>query len=67
MISVTIVDDVIPEPDETFEIRLINPTGGSQLDSKHDQLTVLVLANDVVGGVIGFADDAKSVIAKEGA
>ena len=60
------MDDATPEPDETIEIRLDNPQGGAVLDPENDRATVVILANDVVGGVVGFASDSRSLIAQEG-
>ena len=41
-INVTIVDDVDPEPDETFTVSISNPTGGATLGAETtEQVTIL--------------------------
>ena len=66
VISLSVIDDAIPEPDETIQIQLHNPTGGAVLNDLSGRGKVIILANDVVGGVIGFASVSKSLIAQEG-
>ena len=50
-----IFDDVIPEIDENFDLRLTNPTGGVTLGTQQS-VTVTVLNNDNAHGLIGFAE-----------
>ena len=50
-----IFDDIIPEIDENFDLRLTNPTGGVTLGTRQS-VTVTVLNNDNAHGLIGFAE-----------
>ena len=54
MIAVDVIDDSIPEVDETFLIQLSNATGGAIL-SAESALPVTILTNDAAHGLIGFA------------
>ena len=63
MVTVTILDDVIPEAEERFTIRLTDPTGGANLGT-NSYIHVLIMANDYVAGVLGF--NTTSILAREG-
>ena len=66
VISLTVLEDDLPEPDEDIEIRLSNPTGGAVVSESLNQTRVVILANDRVGGVVGFRNDSRAVIGREG-
>ena len=55
-ISVPLVirDDVISEPDEVFFLFLHSTTGGAQVSPVKGLIKVVIAANDVPDGVIGF-------------
>ena len=55
-----IVDDVIPEIDENFDLQLTSPTGGVTLGSRQS-VTITVLNNDNAHGLIGFAEVSKYI------
>ncbi|KAK9974393.1 hypothetical protein ABG768_022494 [Culter alburnus] len=52
-IEVQILDDAIPEGDETFQLILTNPSAGLEL-GKNTTATVTILANDDGHGIISF-------------
>ncbi|CAH1797156.1 unnamed protein product [Owenia fusiformis] len=62
-LTLSIKDDTLPEDDETIIVELSNPEGGSIL-APQKTVTVIVTANDYVGGLIGFTES--SYVAKEG-
>ncbi|CAK8694047.1 unnamed protein product [Clavelina lepadiformis] len=66
VISLSVIDDGIPEPSEDIRIQLSNPTGGAQIDQKMDRTRIIILANDVVGGAVGFSHGSRSLIGREG-
>ncbi|KAI8777860.1 G-protein coupled receptor 98, partial [Biomphalaria glabrata] len=53
-VMITIIDDNEPEPDETFEVILANPSNGALL-GQASRARVTILANDVSGGLISFS------------
>lgn len=63
VITVTVLDDSVPEENKTVVVQLRNPQGGAEIevDSK---VTVTIMENDNVAGVLGF--DSSSVLANEG-
>ncbi|XP_048257204.1 adhesion G-protein coupled receptor V1-like isoform X2 [Haliotis rufescens] len=63
VVTVTILDDTIPEDRENFTIQLSNPRGGAQIGPRSN-MTVVILENDNVAGVVSLDDTAK--IATEG-
>uniref|UniRef100_A0A4W3JB69 Adhesion G-protein coupled receptor V1 n=1 Tax=Callorhinchus milii TaxID=7868 RepID=A0A4W3JB69_CALMI len=66
VITLTIVDDKEPEDSETILIALTRTEGGSRILPSSDTVTVVILANDNVGGVISFQTSSRSVIGREG-
>ncbi len=52
---VGIFDDVVPEVDENFDLRLANPSGGVTLGPTQS-VSITVLNNDNAHGLIGFAE-----------
>ncbi|KAJ8285558.1 hypothetical protein GJAV_G00028220 [Gymnothorax javanicus] len=65
-IELFIVDDAEPEDNETFSIGLVKTEGGSRILPSSDTVTVVILANDHVAGLVGFHAASRSVIAREG-
>ena len=63
VVTVTILEDTLPEDDESFTVQLVNPGGGASVGSD-DHITVIILANDNVAGVLGF--NTTSILAQEG-
>uniref|UniRef100_A0A8C8RXK2 Adhesion G-protein coupled receptor V1 n=1 Tax=Pelusios castaneus TaxID=367368 RepID=A0A8C8RXK2_9SAUR len=66
MVTLTIIDDPDPENNENIIIRLIHTEGGSRIFPNSDTVTVVILANDNVAGVISFQMASRSVIGHEG-
>ncbi|PFX17387.1 G-protein coupled receptor 98 [Stylophora pistillata] len=63
----TIKDDNIPEIDEEFVIKLVNPTGGARVaPGLGNNVTIIIQANDGVAGQVGFDEQSRSVVAMEG-
>ncbi|XP_056276017.1 adhesion G-protein coupled receptor V1 [Pseudoliparis swirei] len=65
-IEVFIRDDIEPEDNESLMIGLVNTEGGSRILPNSDTVTIVILANDNVAGIVGFHPDSRSVIAREG-
>lgn len=65
-ITLTILDDSEPEDDESIIISLTHTEGGSRIIPSSDTVTVVILANDNVGGVLSFQTASRSVIGHEG-
>ncbi|XP_067838274.1 adhesion G-protein coupled receptor V1 [Heptranchias perlo] len=65
-VTLTIVDDEEPEDNETILVRLTHTEGGSRILPSSDTVTVVILANDYVAGVISFQASSRSVIGREG-
>lgn len=60
-ISIPILDDELPEGDETFTVSLWTPSSGSVLTSP-SIITVVIGINDNAGGVVGFQNtDAQTI------
>ena len=57
MINIDIVDDQIPEEDETFRVVLINPMNGAEIGSP-SSVDVTILGNDDINGVFFFGDSS---------
>ncbi len=53
--SVRIVNDDIPEVDESFSVVLSNPVGGASIGD-NGAVTMVILTNDDAHGLIGFAE-----------
>ncbi|XP_036383544.1 LOW QUALITY PROTEIN: adhesion G-protein coupled receptor V1 [Megalops cyprinoides] len=66
VIELFIVDDTEPEDNETLRIGLVKTEGGSRILPSSDTVTVVILANDHVAGMVGFHTSSRSVIAREG-
>lgn len=65
-ISLSLIDDEIPEMNEEFSMELSATTDGAVIDESRKKVSVVILANDKVGGVITFHPQSKSVIGDEG-
>ena len=63
VITLTILEDDIPEDDEELTIALSDPRGGATLGTQ-EAVTVVILANDIVAGQMSF--DPNSVLIEEG-
>ncbi|GCB66672.1 hypothetical protein scyTo_0007916 [Scyliorhinus torazame] len=66
IVTLIIVDDEEPEDNETILVRLTHTEGGSRILPSSDTVTVIILANDYVAGVISFQASSRSVIGSEG-
>lgn len=65
-IEIVIRDDIEPEDSESLMIGLVNTVGGSRILPSSDTVTIVILANDNVAGMVGFHPTSRSVIAREG-
>ncbi|XP_042344940.1 adhesion G-protein coupled receptor V1 [Plectropomus leopardus] len=65
-IEIVIKDDIEPEDTESLLIGLVNTEGGSRILPSSDTVTIVILANDNVAGIVGFHPASRSVIAREG-
>lgn len=65
-IEIVIRDDLEPEDNESLMIGLVNTEGGSRILPSSDTVTIVILANDNVAGIVGFHPASRSVIAREG-
>lgn len=64
---INIKNDDIPEGDEEIIIKLVNPTGGARVaPGLGNNVTVIIQANDGVAGQVGFDDQSRSLVVKEG-
>ncbi|XP_056394317.1 adhesion G-protein coupled receptor V1 isoform X2 [Hyla sarda] len=62
--AVNILDDSIPEEDETFKVRLKNPKAGAEIGA-HSSVTIIIPTNDYAHGVIAFAQNSLMKQAEE--
>ncbi|XP_068166577.1 adhesion G-protein coupled receptor V1 [Antennarius striatus] len=65
-IEIMIRDDIEPEDNENLMIGLVGTEGGSRILPSSDTVTIVILANDYVAGLVGFHPASRSVIAREG-
>lgn len=54
VIAVNILDDNIPEEEESFKVWLKNPKGGAEIGA-HAFVNIIIPSNDNAYGVIAFA------------
>ncbi|XP_075449203.1 adhesion G-protein coupled receptor V1 isoform X3 [Ascaphus truei] len=66
LVTLTILDDSVPEENETIIICLTQTDGGSRILPSLNTVTIVILANDNVAGVISFQTASRSVIGREG-
>ncbi|XP_015216090.2 adhesion G-protein coupled receptor V1 isoform X1 [Lepisosteus oculatus] len=57
VIAVNVIDDNIPEEEETFSVRLKNPRGGAEI-GPNGQVTIVIPSNDEAHGIVGFAQNS---------
>ncbi|XP_054994600.1 adhesion G-protein coupled receptor V1 [Sorex araneus] len=57
VIAINILDDTVPEEEESFRIQLKNPKGGAEIGN-NGYVRVTILSNDDAYGVIGFAQNS---------
>ncbi|KAM4808264.1 adhesion G-protein coupled receptor V1 [Rhinophrynus dorsalis] len=65
-VTLTIMDDSEPEDNESIIIRLTQTDGGSRILPSSNTVTIVILANDNVAGVISFQTASRSQIGREG-
>ncbi|XP_037338537.2 adhesion G-protein coupled receptor V1 [Pungitius pungitius] len=65
-IEILIRDDIVPEDNESIMIGLVNTEGGSRILPNSDTVTIVILANDYVAGIVGFHPASRSVITRKG-
>ncbi|XP_036619299.1 adhesion G-protein coupled receptor V1 [Trichosurus vulpecula] len=65
-VTLTILDDSEPEDDENIIVSLVYTEGGSRILPSSDTVTVNILANDHVAGIVSFHTGSRSVIGHEG-
>ncbi|KAL0979759.1 hypothetical protein UPYG_G00189270 [Umbra pygmaea] len=65
-IEIVIADDVEPEDSENLLVGLVKTAGGSRILPSSDTVTIVILANDNVAGVVGFHTASRFVVAREG-
>ena len=56
-LTIAIVDDQLPELDETFEVSLVSPTGGAEI-GQPSAVTITIPSNDDINGVFSFTADS---------
>ncbi|NXA31973.1 GPR98 protein, partial [Eudromia elegans] len=66
VVTLTILDDLEPEDNESIIISLVHTEGGSRILPSFDTVTVIILASDNVAGIISFQTTSRSVIGREG-
>ncbi|NWU90141.1 GPR98 protein, partial [Upupa epops] len=66
MVTLTILDDLEPEDNESIIISLVHTEGGSRILPSFDTVTVVILASDNVAGIVSFHTASRSVIGREG-
>ncbi|KAJ3604248.1 hypothetical protein NHX12_028989, partial [Muraenolepis orangiensis] len=65
-VEVEILDDVVPEDSESLLIGLVHTEGGSRILPSSDTVTIVILANDHVAGIVGFHPSSHAVATREG-
>uniref|UniRef100_H0X6E5 Adhesion G-protein coupled receptor V1 n=1 Tax=Otolemur garnettii TaxID=30611 RepID=H0X6E5_OTOGA len=56
-IVVNILDDKVPEEEESFKVQLKNPKGGAEIGI-NGSVTITILSNDDAHGVVAFAQNS---------
>ncbi|PNI73010.1 ADGRV1 isoform 12 [Pan troglodytes] len=56
-IAVNILDDTVPEKEESFKVQLKNPKGGAEIGI-NDSVTITILSNDDAYGIVAFAQNS---------
>ncbi|XP_045053798.2 adhesion G-protein coupled receptor V1 [Desmodus rotundus] len=57
VIAVNILDDTVPEEEESFRVQLKNPKGGAEIGI-NSYVRITILSNDDAYGVVGFAQNS---------
>nr|XP_001918372.2 G-protein coupled receptor 98 [Equus caballus] len=57
VIAVNILDDTVPEEEESFRVQLKNPKGGAEIGI-NGYVKITILSNDDAYGVVGFAQNS---------
>ncbi|KAF3821827.1 hypothetical protein GH733_009869, partial [Mirounga leonina] len=57
VIAVNILDETIPEEEESFKVQLKNPKGGAEIGI-NSYVKITILSNDDAYGVVGFAQNS---------
>ncbi|KAM5328541.1 adhesion G-protein coupled receptor V1 [Glossophaga mutica] len=57
VIAVNILDDTVPEEEESFRVQLKNPKGGAEIGI-NSYVKITILSNDDAYGVVGFAQNS---------
>uniref|UniRef100_A0A452G4T7 Adhesion G-protein coupled receptor V1 n=1 Tax=Capra hircus TaxID=9925 RepID=A0A452G4T7_CAPHI len=57
IIAVNVLDDTVPEEDESFRVQLKNPKGGAEIGI-NGYVQITILSNDDAYGVVGFAQNS---------
>nr|XP_021553254.1 G-protein coupled receptor 98 [Neomonachus schauinslandi] len=57
VIAVNILDETIPEEEESFRVQLKNPKGGAEIGI-NSYVKITILSNDDAYGVVGFAQNS---------
>ncbi|XP_059551072.1 adhesion G-protein coupled receptor V1 [Myotis daubentonii] len=57
IIAVNILDDTVPEEEESFRVQLKNPKGGAEIGI-NGYVKITILSNDDAYGVVGFAQNS---------
>jgi G-protein coupled receptor 98 len=66
-LAISINSDNIPERDETIIVKLVNPTAGASVaQGTGNNVTIIIQANDVVAGYVGFSMLSQVAIVREG-
>ncbi|XP_056157733.1 adhesion G-protein coupled receptor V1 isoform X2 [Lampris incognitus] len=66
MVEIGIRDDSEPEDSESLMIGLVKTEGGSRILPSSDTVTIVILANDNVAGILGFHPASRSIVTREG-
>ncbi|XP_004678196.1 PREDICTED: G-protein coupled receptor 98 [Condylura cristata] len=57
VIAINILDDTVPEEEESFRVQLKNPRGGAEI-GVNGYVNITILSNDDAYGVVGFAQNS---------
>ncbi|KAG7254500.1 hypothetical protein CRUP_017486, partial [Coryphaenoides rupestris] len=65
-VEVEILEDSVPEDSESLLVGLAHTDGGSRILPSSDTVTIVILANDHVAGIVGFHPASRAVATREG-
>lgn len=67
IITITILEDEIPERNEDIVVQLTGVTGGATIaDGDGGRVYITIMANDRAAGIVGFAPSSRSAVTSEG-